>query len=185
MMYLLSEGALLKYLSELRTTGHTCRRILGWDFVRFMQIEFWYVCWGKFCVLYSHYSINTSKYTASKNTLNLNMKGFENERVRVNLIHCCSSCLREVAKPPETSGLSVSLVGTETGHFPNYKIRQHENHFARCIANRVILSVLAHYACFVSVIDMQGPKAQKQCVSLSLTHVLFVGKVTDGYQLKS
>jgi len=72
----------------------------------------------------------------------MNMKGFENERVRVNLIHCCSSCLREARKSPETSGLSV--VGIETGHFPNYKIRQHENHFARCIANRVILSVLAH-----------------------------------------
>ena len=106
-MYLLSEGALSKCLSELRTTGHTCRRIWGWDFVRFMQIEFWYACWGKFCVLYSHDSINTSKYIAYKSTLIVNTKGFENQRVRVNLIHCCGSCLKEVGKLPETSGFSI------------------------------------------------------------------------------
>jgi len=125
MVYLLSEGGLLKYLSGLRTTGHTCRRIWGWGFVRFLQIEFWYACWGKFYVLYSYGCINTSKYIASKNTLIMNRKGYESEWVRVNLIHCCSSCLRELEKPPENSGLSVSLVAIETGHFPYYKIRQH------------------------------------------------------------
>jgi len=109
-----------------------------------MQIEFWYACWGKFCILYSHCGVNTSKYIESKNTLVVNMKGFENERVRVNLIHFCSICLMEVGKLTETSGLSVFLVGTETGHFPNCKRRQHEKHFARRIVVRFILSVLAH-----------------------------------------
>jgi len=53
------------------------------------------------------------------------MKEFENERVRVSLIQRCCSCLREVGNPPETSGLSMSLVAIEKGQFPNYKIRQH------------------------------------------------------------
>jgi len=53
MVYLLSEGALLKCLFGLRTTGQTCRRIWGWKFVRFLQTEFWYACWGKFlCPLF-------------------------------------------------------------------------------------------------------------------------------------
>jgi hypothetical protein len=125
MVYLLSEGALLKFLSGLRTTRHTCRRIWGWEFVRLMQIEFWYACWGKFCSLHSHDGINKSKYIASKNTLIVNRKGYENEWMRVNLIHCCSSCQSVVGKPPETSGLSVSLVAIEKGHFPYYKLRQH------------------------------------------------------------
>jgi hypothetical protein len=52
--------------------------------------------------------ISTSKYITSNNTLIVNRKGFGSKRLRLNLIHCFSICLREEGKPLATSGLSIS-----------------------------------------------------------------------------